>query len=360
MKNERPSKFTNVGEDVCGAARHRNDTYDNAEQRAKKIAKKEADQWKKARKTQLAEDLATKGDDIAQLRDVVCQYELDLFFHEFTMITKTYDTKELRAQVSTFVRSYTPTIGASIGINYETCRTMVRAYNRLAKKISKIRNYSGWGGNTVEELKNWAGSKQRTVKAFSELCGRKGEWTGTDLPVASNISVRAIQWGNSVTDKERAFVLAELNASIDTLSSLATSTGTEGETSRLKAVIAETAYAFGARGRKGALAHYEYLGKVLNINHGVFGCLVHEIGHAISKGEGIPESVLQAYRQKVMSHPILKINAGYYLDKAEIFARAFERYCANRLNLRPFAILDVGAWPDETEDLVKWVESKLK
>lgn len=352
MKNEKPSKIANIGEDVSGAARHRNDTYDVEKERAK-AEKKAADVWLKARKAELASAIENAGEDVETLKKAIVDFERSRFLHDFPAVVSasTESLPTLRNKIVELCNAKT--------ISYDAYRTIAKAFNRLSKKIGKINHVGYYGCPSIDDLKNWVsgGGNKKQKAQFSELCGKKGDWgaLGEVVAVAEEQAlpkVRAIQWGNSVPDSERSAISKELARAIDSLNSLG---------GRIPGVLAGTAFAFAARGRKGKLAHFEPGLRVLNINRGVVGCLVHEIGHAVDRGEGVPAGVLAAYRQKVRANEFLAIQARYYLKPEEIFARAFERYVFNRLpELRPFAILDIGTWPEETPELVSWVESKFK
>jgi hypothetical protein len=86
--------------------------------------------------------------------------------------------------------------------------------------------------------------------------------------------MRGVQWGKSVTDDERKHHLKSL---IDSWDDLAFVTGLP---TQMASYNGKLAIAVGARGRAGALAHYEPSMNVINLTrNGGAGALAHEWGH---------------------------------------------------------------------------------
>lgn len=109
---------------------------------------------------------------------------------------------------------------------------------------------------------------------------RKGKQvTGKDI--LNTFGLRAGEFGEYETQKDR---LACLNYSYDAFYDLAYATGLAPESIGLGYTegVRKLAIAFGARGRSGALAHYEPVKHVINLTKmkGA-GCLAHEWGHAL-------------------------------------------------------------------------------
>jgi hypothetical protein len=93
--------------------------------------------------------------------------------------------------------------------------------------------------------------------------------------------LRGLQWGNSVTDDERKYHAVKAT---EALSDLADIIGLDASDI---AIEGNLGLAIGARGRGGALAHYERESKVINLtrNNGV-GSLAHEWGHFFDHAMG--------------------------------------------------------------------------
>ena len=179
--------------------------------------------------------------------------------------------------------------------------------------------------------------------------------------------MRGVQWGNSVTDDERAH---HGKMSAEAFADLADVCGLDDADISLGGQLG---LAIGARGRSGASAHYEPNEKVINLtrNSGV-GSLAHEWGHFFDHhvGGGGHEQFLSSTsdsdRESSNANPEVKaamrgltksfresgyqarlrqnlqkmVNDGlmsermgnYYLKRIEIFARTFERFTQNELH----------------------------
>jgi 2'-5' RNA ligase len=110
--------------------------------------------------------------------------------------------------------------------------------------------------------------------------GRDVSQVASEPNAASNhllnsFKMRGVQWGNSVTDDERAHHAKHV---VGALTDLAEATGLKPEDISLNGKLG---LAIGARGHGGASAHYEPGNKVINLTResGV-GTLAHEWGHA--------------------------------------------------------------------------------
>ena len=99
---------------------------------------------------------------------------------------------------------------------------------------------------------------------------------GSTTVLANRMGMRGLQFGNSVTDDERAH---HLRKTAEAMVDLADVTGLPDRAISLNGTIG---LAFGARGKGRASAHYEPGNKVINITrkNGV-GTLAHEWGHAL-------------------------------------------------------------------------------
>ncbi len=178
----------------------------------------------------------------------------------------------------------------------------------------------------------------------------------------NEFSFRGVEFGNWVTQKERQL---SMNYCYEALFDLAEALNISNEDI---AFSGKLALAFGARGRSGASAHYEYLRRVINLTklHGA-GCTAHEWGHALDHQiaifYGIKDSFLasvskEQYKLPGVLRKLLKSMSkdadgndtnfligsikldfsyrkdryGYWSSRQEMFARAFACYVKDTLN----------------------------
>lgn len=176
--------------------------------------------------------------------------------------------------------------------------------------------------------------------------------------IIKGLGFRGLQYGNSVTDDERAH---HVQRAAEALVDLADAIGLPDSAIGLNGTLG---LAIGARGKGGAVAHYEPDLKVINLTrkNGV-GSLSHEWGHALdnyasggAKGTGFlsdyrgsPEKrqvmvdVVNAWatsgyvRQCQETLRAIKKAGGmvreeYWLSHVEMFARSFEAYVSLKLS----------------------------
>ena len=175
--------------------------------------------------------------------------------------------------------------------------------------------------------------------------------------------MRGLQWGNSVTDDERAHHLKEAALAFNDLAEVT------GLPPAMASFNGRLGLAFGARGRKGALAHYEPDQRVINLTRkGGVGTLAHEWGHffdnILSELHGTGKhsflssttagyygssksSVSEAMNAltsspgwKTFAHRMMRSNTwgklssnrrAYWGSNLEMFARSFERHVYDKL-----------------------------
>lgn len=206
--------------------------------------------------------------------------------------------------------------------------------------------------------------------------------------------MRGVQWGNSVTDRERQH---HLQKSAEAMADLTDILGLPPEVASLGGTLG---LAIGARGVGSAMAHYEPGTKVINLTrkNGV-GSLAHEWGHALDHllaGGGLKyrtdgrqvgdylsarwkpagtspavESSMQAVKETFHSTGFVKrlrntmtelrregfvLKKGYWDSPEEMFARCFERHVqrklqkAGRKNTYLAGLGDGGGlWPTDEE-----------
>ena len=302
--NEKPSAHSNIGVDVKGSRRHNFDTYETLEEAKEKVVKKatviSVKKLTEEYKIKLIQAIL-ESNEAAQ--DVLKDYELKKgllasgLFSDQVII----DVKALRSlvlEVSDFYKK-------------EVAR---KVYNRIAGKINKIKYLSDIKLNNYFEPK--------TKNSFTEYNGIKKEWSLSDDFEVSSIdhlkeAVRAIQFGNSIPASEREYCFKNLSESLKVIEK------------HLSFDFKTIAFAFGARGLAGSIAHYQDTERVIAINRSWDGALIHEIGHAIDYSLGrasslLPFSIRDNYRLKLRKNAVQ--NQKYYLKPVEIFARLFEVY----------------------------------
>ena len=129
------------------------------------------------------------------------------------------------------------------------------------------------GGATINPADLYV---KKAVRTGGRSLGVDDTPAGSTTVLANRIGMRGLQFGNSVTDDERAH---HLRKTAEALVDLADVTGLPD---RAISLDGQLGLAFGARGKGRAAAHYEPETKVINITrkNGV-GTLAHEWGHAL-------------------------------------------------------------------------------
>jgi hypothetical protein len=172
--------------------------------------------------------------------------------------------------------------------------------------------------------------------------------------IVKGLGFRGLQYGNSVTDDERKH---HVQKAAEALVDLADATGLPDSAIGLNGTLG---LAIGARGRGGAVAHYESTMKVINLTRkkGV-GSLSHEWGHALdnyaaggasflSGNSGAPEKraamnqVKSAWTTSGFTQQVYdsirevkkgggQLSENYWLSDVEMFARSFEAHVSLKL-----------------------------
>jgi hypothetical protein len=129
------------------------------------------------------------------------------------------------------------------------------------------------GGATINAADLYV---KRAVRTGGRSLGVDDTPAGSTTVLANRMGMRGLQFGNSVTDDERAH---HLRKTAEAMVDLADVTGLPD---RAVSLDGQLGLAFGARGHGRAAAHYEPGSKVINITrkNGV-GTLAHEWGHAL-------------------------------------------------------------------------------
>jgi hypothetical protein len=203
--------------------------------------------------------------------------------------------------------------------------------------------------------------RYQTKESIKEETGRRLDWKTfkADKPTdikAVEAATRAIQFGNSVSDNERAYILNEM---VEFLA--------QWKAAFPSIDLFPVGWSFGARGRAGSVAHFEPTANIISMNRDRIGSLVHELGHYIDYKNNqvsrrIPYHVIAAYRVKLEANlpGLSPKQRSYYLSREEVFARAFEAYCQDRFKFCKFAADGAGNdWPELCPELIAIIESVL-
>lgn len=217
----------------------------------------------------------------------------------------------------------------------------------MKTKITDTSNTINAGGRAE---KWWKG---KTVKSKSSSPSRAKD--DIDLQkILQRYNLKGFEFGNWLNNDER---YDRVLACEDSLAELAKIMGTKNLGMNCLVGIA-----FGARGSKGALAHYEPGFNMINITKEKGdGCLAHEYGHALDYNIGRYYDQHKEYNYLSGGRSVstfLKDNIGgtirnnmnvvvdvaanmlkdrlaeypdYWKRRTEIFARLFEQYCAYKL-----------------------------
>lgn len=296
-------------------------------------------------------------------------------------------TSELISSYRAGGDSFNPTANALVSLsNRLRAGSKTSAVNRTRDAL-KLINASAKGSDPSEREKNLVdmvasviqgssvnaavGQKKEGKKVFkpadlytlSTATRKGGRKIGGDAKKATDaimnsFNFRGLQYGNSVTDDERAHHVQKIAESFVDLADV---TGFPDSAIGLEGTLG---IAVGARGKGGAMAHFEPDLKVINLTRkkGV-GTLAHEWGHALdnylAKGTGfsserpgtLDAEVRQAMRDlkigwqstgyeaqvreaiKDMKEQGLAVNEDYWLRGTEMLARTFESYVQHKLRV---------------------------
>lgn len=162
------------------------------------------------------------------------------------------------------------------------------------------------------------------------------------------VGLKALQWGNSVPDNEREEHLRSLSFALYDLTRILEIEPKKISGSGLLSI------AIGARGRSGALAHYEPNLNVINLTRkNGFGSLAHELGHFYDRKLGKMRGYLSEswdcdnesmrslwkyfgelkdrIRDEKQFREFSQKKRQYWLSTHEVFARCFEVFCYGEL-----------------------------
>lgn len=333
--NARPSKISNLGADVAGAKRMNFDTYETAQEKAERKAK---DQALSDIKAQIKDLVLSDAPDVVLLKELLetrfrLQYGQSL---DDALVYITSNRMILPAQ---------------------EINKLIDAYNRARRELRRIDYY---GMSQIKAMRRKYGSKE----SFVELTGKKSAWKSFELTQLSETDVNflkettnAVQFGNSISDNERAYIITKLS------SFLRHWRGLSGIYARYD--LSDISWSFGARGKAGSVAYYQPAQKIISVNRDNIGSLIHEVGHHIDYTTGIPSKrisykTIMDYRRKLTDMGITGKHLTYLLRKDEIFARAFEAYCYKKeVGFSVFAQYGSQDLPDLNDDLIAIIEGLI-
>lgn len=340
--NAKPSNITNLGKDVSGAKRMNFDTYESSEQKETRKRKNASD---KKLKEELKAAILSEIPNSALIAQLLCQqFESDFGF-------------SCRAENARAIMSER----RSLAIDKDTrsaFNKMIRSFYRVQKDLRLI--------TSDYYFKRYIESARKRYAPKATFIGQSGtrfDWKQFEqvTPIEGNLgflkaNTSAVQFGNSVTDKERAYIVQELAWFILAWKALPLTTHAD---------ISAVNWSFGARGNAQSVAFFQPGQKVISVNRDNIGSLVHELGHFLDDKAGnisrkISWGTVQAY-DKTLPEYIQGKERRYYCSKVEIFARAFEAYCLSKqTGFGQFAQCGKAFLPELNEELIALVESVLK
>lgn len=161
--------------------------------------------------------------------------------------------------------------------NYKSREATMKTVNKNAsegwdKYLNPETKAKNGGTPKGGENKRW----ERKAEAKDLRTGGKAIKVQKPEELMKDFGVRGVEFGNWVNDSSGKY---HLQRCAEAFSDLADTLGIEDKDIALNGRLA---IAFGARGKGGALAHYEPSRKVINMTkHGGAGSLAHEWGHAM-------------------------------------------------------------------------------
>jgi hypothetical protein len=336
--NAKPSQITNLGQDVSGARRMNYDTYENPDvKKAKAIKAKNIKDLKSDIKASiLSDNCDIVGLIILLKKQFFLDYNLD--FNDYK-----YDLDQLRcnAVTSEQINSFNKT---------------VRALNKLKTQIRSLEYYQQREVNRLKKRYD----KKESIREFN---GQKCDWKTFKANDSYKYSMQffadnahAVQFGNSVTDNERAFILQELQAFINQWK----------ENTQLRNIELNTlSWSFGARGNAQSVAYYSPSLNLVSVNRNNIGSIIHEVGHYLDYHNKLisnyikPEFIAD-YRNKLKSQGMTGSLLKYYSSRKEIFARAFEAFVYSiNANFSTFAQCGGDYLPELDSHMIELMQKAL-
>ena len=340
--NAKPSQIGNLGADVTGAKRMNFDTYENPQEKAKRKAQSKE---LKGLKEKLKDELFQDQPDTDELIALVSQ----IFKQRFSVDINDSDA----------VADWRNSLDLGCKDSVKEFNVMIGSLNRTRRDIQRLKAdyYSKF---QIERMRK----RYKAKSQFTENTGAKLDWSSLEvvkgIDNASKFleeNSRAVQFGNSVTDKERLAILDQLSQFI---------TKWQGDNIFGKTNLKGLAWSFGARGKRGSVAYYQPGQRLISVNRHNIGSIVHEIGHHIDHENNLISSRISAetvreYRKLLKEQGVKDAKSlNYYCDRKEIFARAFEAYCYKvKAGFSSFAQCGDAYLPELSDELINIVSSAL-
>jgi len=343
--NAKPSNISNIGADIAGAKRMNFDTYETDAEREVKARKKSIDKALKAVKEEFKAEI---------LKEHPCPSELERLINKqfFTQ----YGFDNFSADKSAII-SHRRSVAVTREERSEFNK-MVRAYNGLMRDLRDIFHYHRVQYFIAKMRKKYAPKQSFTEESGTSYDWKQFEPSGVDISqVIESLKQqsRAVQFGNSVTDKERGHILVKLSAFLKTW--------TENEMLN-RVDLSPIGWSFGARGKANSVAYFEPSTNIISVNRNNIGSIVHEVGHFLDYSAnrasyGITRETISAYADSLPEGMDRK-SRRYYCDRKEIFARAFEAYCFKHyMGFDKFAQCGKAYLPELNDNLIAVIEKAL-
>lgn len=342
--NAKPSKVTNIGIDVSGAKRMHFDTYETDAEREAKAKRKAIDNGLKVIKASIKAEVLSESPNREKLIELLNkQFEvahgfLGMADDSRAIISNRRQLAVSREEIAEFNK-------------------MIRSLNGLRRDMRSLNSEYSFK-YYVQKMRN----RYEPKDSFTEESGGTFNWKEFDCKedVSSKVeylktSSRAVQFGNSVSDKERGHILIEL---VNFLENWKIVEGLNNID------LSPLSWSFGARGKAGSVAYYQPSLKLISVNRNNIGSLIHEIGHyidAISNdiSHKISYATVNEYRERIKAG-LSRKQLNYYCKREEIFARAFEAYCYKiYAGFKPFAQMGKSFLPELNDNLIAVIKEAL-
>ncbi len=343
--NAKPSNISNLGKDVSGAKRMNFDTYETIQE---KEARKQKNSTDKAHKEAFkAAILASPVDKETIIKLLTEKFSSD---HGFCVTDPNSKAIIMERKKEIWYPSNST----------QAFNKMVSDYNRLKRTLSEINSeyyFPHWVKKMIKKYSSKETFIDQTGAKFSwkEFKEHKFDKLKESIEFLKTNS-SAVQFGNSVSDKERAYILQELASFIKDW---------QGKTITSKVSLASVNWSFGSRGNAQSVAYFQPKTNVISVNRDNIGSLIHELGHFLdfnrkNLSNKISYATIQEYASTLPASMDRK-QKRYYCSRVEIFARAFEAYCYQQnASFSGFAQLGSGYLPKLNEELTNLIEEALQ
>jgi hypothetical protein len=337
--NAKPSQITNFGEDLTGAKRHNFDTYENVEE---KKERKERNKSRKDLKSLIKEEVLKESPNFEILYNL-----LEQDFKQEHGFSEELGLNEIKEILLTARKSNT--------YNRQEFNKKASGYNKILRLKRALTNQY-YQVRELEKMRN----RYKPKDSFQEKNGMTFDWKLFKTEKLTDIKdlddkTRAIQFGNSVSDNERVYIISEM---IDFLE--------HWNTAFPHYNLYNVGWSFGARGNNKSVAFFEPLKNIISVNRNNIGSIIHEVGHFLDfnsdrLSNSISRDCILNYRDKLLKNNFTGKHLSYLLKPTEIFARAFEAYCFQNFKFKDFSlVVDQNVLPDLNHELISLIEQIKK